>query len=183
MDSKNKFLKRMFLYRLQYFIGGICALFICVGLDEVLTWIKVSLDIINPFAAGFVALIFSLFNTFTYFWSKRMSEIYGIEMFADLDQEWLKEHQGFDSKAFGDIFVRLIHCRKVAGPYMLAVIVPLAFIHMGLAVAVGYIYLIGYLGLYRPTYLDAAISYKIPRVFGNSFIVSKVLGEGEKEGK
>ena len=112
-----------------------------------------------------------------------MSEIYGIELFADLDQEWLKEHQGFDSKAFGDIFARLIQCRKIAGPYMLAVIVPLAFIHMGLAAVVGVIYSIGYLGFYRPTYLDAAVSYKIPRVFGDSFIVSKVLGEDEKESK
>ncbi len=183
MDSKDKFLRRMFLYRVQYFIGFICALFIWLMVSGLLLAIKVSDEIGGIFFISGPVLIFSLFNTFTYFWSKRMSEIYGMELFADLDQEWLKEHQGFDSKAFGDIFARLIHCRKVAGPYMLAIIVPLAFIHMGLAAVVGVIYSIGYLGFYRPTYLDAAVSYKIPRVFGNSFIVSKVLGEDEKEGK
>lgn len=180
--KKEEFLRRMFLYRLQYVIGGICALFIWLMLLGVIFAIEVLHEIGGIFLFSGPVLIFSLFNTFTYFWSKRMSEIYGIEMFADLDQEWLKEHQGFDSQAFGDIFARLIQCRKIAGPYMLAVIVPLAFIHMGLAVIVGYIYLIGYM-FYHETYFEDAISYKIPRVFGGHVIVSKVLGENEEEEK
>jgi hypothetical protein len=122
-------------------------------------------------------LIVSLFNTITYLYSKHLATRYGIEMFADLDQEWLREHQAFDSKAFGEIFARLIQGRKIAGPYMLAVIVPLAFINMYVATGGGVIYIIVYF-VYRMTYLDIAISYKIPRAFGGGgIVVSKIIDE------
>jgi hypothetical protein len=100
-----------------------------------------------------------------------------MEMFADLDQEWLREHQAFDSKAFGEIFARLIQCRKIAGPYMLAVIVPAAFINMYLATGVGVVYTVAYF-FYRNTYFDTAISYKIPRAMGGGgIVVSKIIDE------
>jgi hypothetical protein len=95
-------------------------------------------------------------------------------MFADLDQDWLREHQAFDAKAFGEIFARLIQCRKIAGPYMLAVIIPVAFINMYLATAVGVIYLAVYF-YYRLTYFDTAISYKVPRAFGGGTVISKII--------
>jgi Zn-dependent protease with chaperone function len=176
-DSKDKFLQRMFLYNLQYLSAGALSLFGWYALVMFLVWV---LRIKNfdtraslvPFA---IPLVFSLFNTITYFYSKFLAKKYGIEMFADLDQEWLREHQAFDSKAFGEIFARLIQCRKIAGPYMLAVIVPAAFINMYLATGVGVIYLIAYF-FYRQTYFDTAISYKIPRAMGGGgIVVSKII--------
>jgi len=123
------------------------------------------------------SLVFALYNTFTYFWSSYLAKKYGIEMFGDLDQSWLKEHQAFDSKAFGKIFEKLIQCRKIAGLYMLAVIVPLAALHMGVAAVVGILYIVGYL-FYRETYLDDSLSYKVPRAFGGGgVVVSKIIDE------
>jgi hypothetical protein len=58
---------------------------------------------------------------------------------------------------------------------MLAVIIPLAFINMYLATGVGAVYFIGY-SIYRTTYLDDAISYKIPRSMGGGgIVVSKII--------
>jgi uncharacterized membrane protein len=171
------FLKRMFLYRAQYLCSAICAFTMWIGIAALLMIIKVSNDIGGNFLVTSPILIFTLFNTVTYFYSKYLAKKYGIEMFGDLDQEWLREHQAFDSKAFGEIFTRLIQCRKIAGPYMLAVIVPLAFINMYLAAGVGVIYIIAYF-VYRMTYFDTAISYKIPRAMGGGgIVVSKIIDE------
>ncbi len=165
-NNLSMFLNRFFLYRAQYVIAAISAIIIFSILSQVPKFLEF---------LGYI-FIFSVFNTVTYLCSNYLADKYGIEMFADLDQDWLKEHQGFDSKAFGDIFARLIECRKIAGPYMLAVIIPCCVIDVFFATLVGIAYLVGYF-IYRHTYLDAAISYKIPRAFGNSLIVSKVLGE------
>ena len=69
---------------------------------------------------------------------------YGSDLFGDLDQNWLEEHQGFDSSAFGEIFTRLIQCRKIAGPYMLAVIAVTSLIHTLFVAFVGLVYVIAY---------------------------------------
>ena len=95
-------------------------------------------------------------------------------MFGDLDQNWLREFQGFDSSAFGEIFTRLIQCRKVAGPYMLAVIAVTSMIHTGFAAFVGLICIIAY-AFYRQTYLDIAIADKVPRSMGGGVIVSRII--------
>lgn len=177
-DSKDKFLQRMFLYKLQYAMAGVVAPLIWYSMLMLFVW-KLNLhdDTTTYFMIFALPLIFALFNTITYFYSKFLVKKYGIEMFADLDQEWLREHQAFDSKAFGEIFARLIQCRKIAGPYMLAVIVPVAFINMYLATGVGVIYIIAYF-FYRNTYFDTAISYKIPRAMGGGgIVVSKIINE------
>ena len=60
---------------------------------------------------------------------------------------------------------------------MLVVIVPAAVIHMGLALAVGILYVICYL-FYRSTYLDDSLSYKVPRVFGGGGeVISKIIDD------
>jgi hypothetical protein len=121
---------------------------------------------------------FSIYNTVSYIWSTWLTNKYGIEIFADLDQKWLQDHQGFDSKVFGEMFSRLIQCRKIAGYYMLTVIVPLTFINIWLSALVGVIYFVIY-QIYKEIYLDNAMSYKIPRAFANSFesngIISKII--------
>ena len=181
--SKNidVFLKRMFLYRMQDIIAAIIAVVIWYGIFVFFCYLEAYYNMSEKYSiyAVFFApiFIFSLFNSVTYFYSKCLAEKYGIEMFGDLDQDWLKEHQAFDSKAFGDVFARLIQCRKIAGPYMLAVIIPLACIHMYLATGVGALYCVVYT-VYRSTYLDTAISYKIPRAFGGGgSIISKFIDE------
>ena len=177
MDYEQKFLDRLFVYRLQYAFSFIVA---------VICWIVVLNTIVRSFCSELEqvcyvyfgpCIVFSLYNTFTYFWSSYLAKKYGIEMFGDLDQKWLKEHQAFDSKAFGKIFAKLIQCRKVGGLYMLVVIVPAAVIHMGLALAVGILYVICYL-FYRSTYLDDSLSYKVPRVFGGGGeVISKIIDD------
>lgn len=175
-NSKDKFLRRMFLYRLQYLLGACTAFLIWCGELCYLGFYSTA-EYGIPYLLLSPITIFALFNTITYFYSKYLANKYGMEMFADLDQEWLREHQAFDSKAFGEIFARLIQCRKIAGPYILAVIVPAAFINMYLAIGVGVIYIIAYF-FYRNTYFDTAISYKIPRAMGGGgIVVSKIIDE------
>ena len=167
--SKNEFLKRMLIYRLQYFCGAIVSIiFLFAYMD--------GLFVMNP-GAMCIFIIFSLFNCVTYLWSKQMAKIYGIEMFADLDQEWLKAYQDFDSKAFGTIFAGWIHCRKIAGPYMLGIMVVLAIIDTPWSFIAGVFCIIGY-DLYYSTYFETTVSYKVPRVFGGNMVVSKVLEKG-----
>jgi len=170
------FLKRLFSYRVQYLLGAILAFAIwySVGL-LIFKILKIKFTFDEGFMIFAIPFCFSLFNTVTYFYSTHLAKKYGIEMFSDLDQDWLREHQAFDSKAFGEIFARLIHCRKIAGPYMLAIITPLAFINMHLATGVGVIYFIGYF-FYRMTYVDDAVSYKVPRTMGGSGeVISKII--------
>ena len=65
---------------------------------------------------------------------------YGADLFGDLDQNWLREFQGFDSSAFGEIFTRLIQCRKIAGPCFLATFFATTLIHQYLGIIIGIIY-------------------------------------------
>ncbi|MDR0753558.1 MAG: hypothetical protein LBE95_02745 [Holosporaceae bacterium] len=180
--SEDKFLKRMLLYRLQYLIAGIVSItvwyaifvFFCFLDYKYRTAVVFRMIGKNVLIAA-PAIVFSIFNTVTYFCRQYLANKYGVEMFADLDQDWLREHQAFDAKAFGEIFARLIQCRKVAWPYMLAVIIPVAFINMYLATAVGVVYFIAYF-YYRLTYFDTAISYKVPRAFGGGgTVISKII--------
>ena len=181
MDDEQKFLNRLFVYRLQHIVSFVAAIIVYF----VFFWTTVSGKLGEPDEVYYVslmpALVFALHNTFTYFWSSYLAKKYGIEMFGDLDQLWLKEHQAFDSKAFGKIFAKLIQCRKVAGLYMLAVIVPIAVLNMAVAAVVGILYIVGYF-VYRTTYLDDSLSYKVPRVFGGGgVVVSKIIDENFNE--
>ena len=178
MTDKCKFLRRLFIYRLQYLVGACVVFTIWFSVGKICRKLLLLNDAFGIFwTFAFPVVAFPLFNTVTYFYSKYLAKKYGIEMFSDLDQTWLREHQAFDSKAFGEIFARLIQCRKIAGPYMLAVIVPLAFINMYLATGIGVVYIIAYF-FYRMTYLDTAISYKIPRAMGGGgIVVSKIIDD------
>lgn len=177
--SKDVFLKRMFEYKAQYVIAtvfSLAILFLWISLLFFLEDMKVIDG--NNAACGFFFLspflAIALFNTATYLYSKYLVKKYGTDLFGDLDQNWLREFQGFDSSAFGEIFTRLIQCRKVAGPYMLAVIAVTSMIHTGFAAFVGLICIIAY-AFYRQTYLDIAIADKVPRSMGGGVIVSRII--------
>lgn len=179
--DKELFLKRMFEYKAQYIIATAMSVIACC------LWICILrfLEIKNVFTEDQVSsiflmtlfLIFAVFNTCTYIYSKYLTKKYGADLFGDLDQSWLREHQGFDSSAFGEIFTRLIQCRKIAGPYMLAVVLfidLLSLISIGLAAFVGLVYVIAYV-FYRQTYLDIAIADKVPRSMGGGVVVSRII--------
>lgn len=164
-DSRDKFLQRMFWYRLQYPVAFVVALLLSCG-QLFFTWQGKYPQIKWGLPAAFVLFV-ALFNTVTYLYSRFLVKKFGIEMFADLDQEFLREHQGYDSKAFGYYFSRLIQCRKVAGVYMLLAILCLWPIQIDKLDASYFFGMFGFLGyyFYRMTYLDDAISYKAPNVF------------------
>lgn len=102
-------------------------------------------------------------------------------MFDDLDQEWLKDYQGYDSKVFGEIFSRLIQCRKIAGPYGLSIFILSSLVNVGIAFFIAIAYMVGYL-LYRNTYLGDALADRVPRAFGDGGnIVSKIIDNDFKK--
>ena len=178
-NDKDIFLKRMFEYKTQYVIASVIS-FVMIGLWACMLRfleIKNIMDGDNA-ACGFFYvspfLAIALFNTSTYLYSQYLVKKYGADLFGDLDQDWLREFQGFDSSAFGEIFMRLIQCRKVAGPYMLAVIAVTSLIHTGFAAFIGLVYIIAYV-FYRQTYLDIAISDKVPRSMGGGIVVSRII--------
>jgi len=181
MEKRNKdiFLKRMFEYKSQYVIAAVISFIgICLW-TCMLRFLEIKNIIDGENAAcGFFFLspflAIALFNTSTYLYSQHLVKKYGADLFGDLDQDWLREFQGFDSSAFGEIFTRLIQCRKVAGPYMLAVIALTSLIHTGFAAFVGLIYVIAYV-FYRETYLDIAIADKVPRSMGGGVVVSRII--------
>lgn len=179
MENKEKFLKRMFEYRAQYFVASVISFLVfcfweyslfVLGDKKLITESFLFLGVIGEP----LFLIFAVFNTTTYFYSKYLMKKYGANLFGDLDQNWLKEYQGFDSSAFGEIFTRLIQCRKIAGPYMLAVIAVTSLIHTLFAVFAGLVYVIAYV-FYRQTYLDIAIADKVPRSMGGGVVISRII--------
>jgi len=170
--NKNKFLKRIFVYKLQYAIAFFVAAIISYGQLFLAGYLKFSqFEWSLPF--GIVLFVCS-FNTVTYLYSKHLAKKYGADLFGDLDQQWLKEYQGFDSSAFGEIFTRLIQCRKIAGVYILGIISVIWLIYIPLAFFVGVLLLIAYV-FYRQTYLDIAIADKVPRSMGGGVVVSRII--------
>ena len=170
--DKDEFLKRMFAYKLQYAVAFLIAAIVSYGQIFLAGYLKFSqFEWSLPF--GIVLFVCS-FNTVTYLYSKHLAKKYGTDLFGDLDQNWLKEHQGFDSSAFGEIFTRLIQCRKIAGVYILGIIFPVWFIHISLAFFVGVFLLVVYI-FYRQTYLDIAIADKVPRSMGGGVVVSRII--------
>jgi len=175
------FLKRMFEYKSQYLITIVMSVIMCGLRICGLRFLEIknifTEDQVSSIFLMTLFFIFAVFNTSTYLYSKYLVKKYGADLFGDLDQDWLREFQGFDSSAFGEIFTRLIQCRKIAGPYMLAVVLfidLLSLISIGLAAFVGLVYIIAYV-FYRETYLDIAIADKVPRSMGGGVVVSRII--------
>ena len=170
---RDIFLKRIWIYRLQSFLAGVVAfLSIVLGEFVVCELVEHSSDFQ---VVGVLLLSVPVYNTVTYLCSLCLANKYGINMFDDLDQEWLKENQGYTAETFGEIFSRLLQCRKIAGPYMFIVLIPLICINSHIAYVVEILYIIGYSTIYRETYLVDALSDRIPRAFGGGIVISRTL--------
>ncbi len=178
MGNKEKFLKRMFEYRSQYVVAALFAFGSLIFIMEGSEWLRNNIDggryIDRLLSNIYIFLIFAVFNTVTYFYSQHLVKKYGADLFGDLDQNWLKEFQGFDSSAFGEIFTRLIQCRKIAGPYFLGVIVISSPFGKVFALIASIIYCAFYI-LYRMTYLENAVADRIPRALRDSVVVSRII--------
>ena len=177
-NNKDIFLKRMFEYRAQYVVAAIIAFGAFITIINGFEWLRTNIDegrYINHLLSNIcIFLIFATFNTVTYFCSKYLAKKYGADLFGDLDQDWLKEYQGFDSSAFGEIFTRLIQCRKIAGPYFLGIIAISSLFGEVFAPIASVIYCAIYI-LYRVTYLENAIADRIPRALRESVVVSRII--------
>jgi hypothetical protein len=189
MNNKDIFLRRLFLYDIQSLVSvvvgilviGLCAVFLILVLG-------VSEEKGLCFLASVPALIFGLYNLFTYLWSKKLAEKYGIDMFGDLDQRWLIEYQGYDSTVFGEIFEKRLNLKKL-GTKSLYITIPLSLTPWPIIpFLAGIVMMIAY-AMYSNVYYYSAMGDKWPRVFGAGVVVSRILdnskgkGEEKKNGK
>ena len=183
MTNKDKFLKRKFLYDLQCpisFLGALLAWFLII-----IILIRI-FDVNDDFGSNFLFstpfLIFGFYNLFTYIWSKKMAEKYGIELFGDLDQKWLKKEQGYDAKIFGEIYSKNLHFRKL-GAKSLFISVPLSFLPWpAVPFIVGIIMIVVYM-VYRKVYFNDAMADRWPRVYGSGIVISRILDQDSDFGK
>ena len=140
-------------------------------------------NIYTSFALNIISFIFGLYNLFTYIWSKKMAEKYGIELFGDLDQEWLRKEQGYDAKIFGEIYSKNLHFRKL-GAKSLFITVPLSFLPWEtlFPIIFSIIMIIVYM-LYRNVYFNDAMADRWPRVYGSGIVISRILDQDNDFGK
>lgn len=183
MNNKEMFLQRKFLYDLQIPLGlvlvvGIWIFFFlfsrCLKLDSTTFGI--------PFIVAAPFHMFGFYNLFTYIWSKMMAEKYGIELFGDLDQEWLKKEQGYDSKIFGEIYSKKLHFRKL-GAKSLFITLPLSFLAWPIISFIVGIMMIAVYIVYRNVYFDDAMADRWPRVYGSGIVISRILDQDSDFGK
>ena len=188
ISNKDKFLQRKFLYDLQipliFFLTVV--IWFLFGKSELLIArkiIHISYDnFVNHLGLTFLAsspfFIFGFYNLFTYIWSKKMADKYGIELFGDLDQEWLKKEQGYDSKIFGEIYSKKLHFRKL-GAKSLYIMFPLSFVPWpAVPFIIGVLMIVVYL-VYRNVYFNNAMADRWPRVYGSGIVISRILGQDD----
>lgn len=107
-----------------------------------------------------------------------MADKYGIELFGDLDQEWLKKEQGYDSKIFGEIYSKNLHFRKL-GAKSLYIMFPLSFVPWpAVPFIIGVLMIVVYL-VYRNVYFNNAMADRWPRVYGSGIVISRILGQDD----
>jgi hypothetical protein len=143
-----------------------------------------SIEVFFAYLAVSISLIFGLYNLFTYLWSKKMAERYGIDMFGDLDQKWLIEYQGYDSTIFGEIFEKKLNLKKL-GAKSLFITIPLSLTPWPIIpFLAGIVMMIAYV-MYSNVYYYSAMGDRWPRVFGGGVVISRVLdtGKGKNEEK
>ncbi|MDO4189733.1 MAG: hypothetical protein Q4D29_12180 [Lachnospiraceae bacterium] len=183
MTNKDKFLQRKFLYDLQCPIAVLLPIIIWyLWLFLLVRIIDVNDSLIGSFVSSTLFLVFGFYNLFTYIWSKKMAEKYGIELFGDLDQEWLRKEQGYDAKIFGEIYSKNLHFRKL-GAKSLFITVPLSFLPWpAIPFIVGIIMIVVYM-VYRKVYFNDAMADRWPRVYGSGIVISRILDQDSDFGK
>ena len=186
MNNKDKFLQRKFLYDLQIPISFFCVIFFWFIIGKIGVFIGKNVfdisfkELLDTFFVQYgvssLSFVFGLYNLFTYIWSKKMAEKYGIELFGDLDQEWLKKEQGYDAKIFGEIYSKNLHFRKL-GAKSLYITVPLSFLPWpAVSFIVGIIMIVVYM-VYRKVYFNDAMADRWPRVYGSGIVISRILDQ------
>ena len=192
MNNKDKFLQRKFLYDLQIPISFFCVLFSWFIIGKIGVFIGKNVfdisfkELLDTFFVQYgvssLSFVFGLYNLFTYIWSKKMAEKYGIELFGDLDQEWLRKEQGYDAKIFGEIYSKNLHFRKL-GAKSLFITVPLSFLPWpAIPFIVGIIMIVVYM-VYRKVYFNDAMADRWPRVYGSGIVISRILDQDSDFGK
>ena len=182
MTNKDKFLQRKFLYDLQCPIAVLLPIIIWYLWLLLVRIIDVNDSLIGSFVSSTLFLVFGFYNLFTYIWSKKMAEKYGIELFGDLDQEWLKKEQGYDAKIFGEIYSKNLHFRKL-GAKSLFITIPLSFLPWpAVPFIVGIIMIVVYM-VYRKVYFNDAMADRWPRVYGSGIVISRILDQDSDFGK
>lgn len=191
MTNKDKFLKRKFLYDLQVSISFIFTIIIWFSVALLGFYMGVLFNIPDnivldtfwiQYGGSSLSFVFGIYNLFTYIWSKKMAEKYGIELFGDLDQEWLKKEQGYDAKIFGEIYSKNLHFRKL-GAKSLFITVPLSFLPWpAVPFIVGIIMIVVYM-VYRNVYFNDAMADRWPRVYGSGIVISRILDQDSDFGK
>ena len=186
MNNKDKFLQKKFLYDLQIPISFFCVLFSWFIIGKIGVFIGKNVfdisfkELLDTFFVQYgvssLSFVFGLYNLFTYIWSKTMAEKYGIELFGDLDQEWLRKEQGYDAKIFGEIYSKNLHFRKL-GAKSLFITVPLSFLPWpAVSFIVGIIMIVVYM-VYRKVYFNDAMADRWPRVYGSGIVISRILDQ------
>ena len=191
MTNKDKFLKRKFLYDLQVSVSFIFTIIIWFSVALLGFYMGVLFNIPDnivldtfwiQYGVSSLSFVFGIYNLFTYIWSKKMAEKYGIELFGDLDQEWLKKEQGYDAKIFGEIYSKNLHFRKL-GAKSLFITVPLSFLPWpAVPFIVGIIMIVVYM-VYRNVYFNDAMADRWPRVYGSGIVISRILDQDSDFGK
>ena len=192
MNNKDMFLKRKFLYDLQVSISLFCVIFSWFIIGKIGVFIGKNIfdisfkELLDSFFVQYgvssLSLIFGLYNLFTYIWSKKMADKYGIELFDDLDQEWLRKEQGYDAKIFGEIYSKNLHFRKL-GAKSLFITVPLSFLPWPTIPFIAGIIMIVVYMVYRNVYFNDAMADRWPRVYGSGIVISRILDQDSDFGK
>lgn len=145
--KEEVFSKRMILYRLQYILAPILSLAIWYGVFVFFCYLSAFHNVSDHFheecllEAPLYIVVF--FNMITYIWSRFLAKKYGIGLFSDFDQEWLKGHSGFSAKDFGIVLEKRIERYQWLGPYLFPVIV-LALVRMWLGLIAGIVFYVLY---------------------------------------
>ena len=191
MQNKDKFLKRKFLYDLQVSMSFIFTIIIWFSIALLGFYMGILFNIPDnvvldtfwvQYGVSSLSFVFGLYNLFTYIWSKKIAEKYGIELFGDLDQEWLRKEQGYDAKIFGEIYSKNLHFRKL-GAKSLFITVPLSFLPWpAIPFIVGIIMIVVYM-VYRKVYFNDAMADRWPRVYGSGIVISRILDQDSDFGK
>ena len=178
ISNKDKFLQRKFFYDLPMPLSLLSLIGIWIFLFFLFArWLKFDSETFGiPFIVSSPFFIFGFYNLFTYIWSKKMADKYGIELFGDLDQEWLKKEQGYDAKIFGEIYSKNLHFRKL-GAKSLYIMFPLSFVPWpAVPFIIGVLMIVVYM-VYRNVYFNNAMADRWPRVYGSGIVISRILGQ------
>lgn len=107
-----------------------------------------------------------------------MADKYGIELFGDFDQEWLKKEQGYDSKIFGEIYSKKLQLRKLCAK-SLYIFIPLSLCPWYIVPWIVGILMIPLYLIYRDVYFYKAMADRWPRVYGSGIVISRILGQDD----